>query len=630
MSLIPSDRNNPCPICETTSGKCRQGREDEKYWQCMIYADARQGEFHSGYKCIGHTRDQLWAQFRLDNSQEWSEQQHQEWQRENERRRNEKVRENDERRRRSLSAAQRHEQYSQLLSELTLHPEDRADLVRRGFTHKQIELSGFKSIQRYQQLRSRYSELLPGISRGDRLIIANEGYLCPVRNADGLIVACQVRLRSLPTTETNRYRWLSGGDKTLHLFPEGCKSEGEFPLAVFRPQDKPEGIGLVEGTGAKPFLVSQRLNLFTLGAAGGQWPSSPELFRQTLEKAALEVKGKSIKIFPDAGDTLNPSVMIRWQRVISLLEEWGWSVAIGWWGQLDKSHQEVDELTDYSTIKYISPSEFWNIAHGSSTKPLAENTTQKKGFTPEWKVKARAAWRKNRQFFADIKESSKWCDFARRGANTIAFFKAGLGRGKTTRLRAWVQEWKRLEDVSFLCLGYRNTLLLQLCGDKKGLGFYHLHEHSGMTMKAATDEGIALCVDSLWRFSPEDFDGKIIILDEVKSVVKHLLHSSTVKNRDKIISLFGEAIRRARQVICLDGLMADWVVDYLHSLAPEKQIIRAENTHLGEKPNYEKSNLRECLREVLSESGYRVVDCTLESYEDAGKRTKDATNQGCN
>jgi hypothetical protein len=149
-----------------------------------------------------------------------------------------------------------------------------------------------------------------------------------------------------------------------------------------------------------------------------------------------------------------------------------------------------------------------------------------------------------------------------------------------------------LEDVSFLCLGYRNTLLLQLCGDDeekegrkaKGLGFYHLHEHSGMTMKSAPGEGIALCVDSLWRFSPEDFDDKIIILDEVKSVVKHLLHSITVKNRDKIISLFAEAIRRSKQVICLDGLMTDWVVDYLHSLAPEKQIIRAENTHLGEKP----------------------------------------------
>lgn len=581
MSLTPTNRNNPCPICEDVAGKCRQGREDEQYWQCMIYADSRKGEIVKGFKCIGHTRDRLWAQFKLDNSQEWNDKQRIEWQSENQRRQREKAKEHEERRRRSLSALQRHEQYTRLLRELTLHPDDRADLIRRGFTHEQIELAGFKSIGRYQQLRSQYSELLPGMANSSQLVIREEGYLCPIRNLDGLIVACQVRLRILQRTEDSRYRWLSGGGQTLHFFPEGCKNAGELPLPVFRSQGKPEGIALAEGTGAKPFLVSQRLNLFTVGAAGGQWASSPELFREILEKAEVEVGNREIKIFPDAGDTLNQSVMTRWRRVIALLEEWGWSVKVGWWEQTDKTHPDIDELDDLTKIKFITPSDFLKQQHkGFNPEP-----------EPEWKVKAKAAWRRNRQFNSDIKEATEWCSFSRPGANTIAFYKAGLGRGKTTRLRAWVEEWKQLEDVSFICLGYRNTLLLQLCGEKnkegkkgKGLGFYHLHEHSGMAMKSATGEGIALCVDSLWRFSPEDFDDKIIILDEVKSVVKHLLHSSTVKNRDKIISLFSEAIRRARQVICLDGLMADWVVDYLHSLAPEKQIIRAENTYLGEKP----------------------------------------------
>jgi hypothetical protein len=554
----------------------------------MTYADVRKGEVIAGYKCIGATRDGLWAQFRIDNTQEWTEQQRLEWQRENQRRQQEKAKEDDERRRRSLSVQERHEQYTRMLNELTLHPDDRADLVRRGFTNQQIKLSSFKSIGRYQQLQSRYSELLPGISRGNRLIIADEGYLCPIRNADGLIVACQVRLRSLPNTETNRYRWLSGGGQTLHLFPEGCevKVQGELPLPVFRPEgrpeDKPAGIALAEGTGAKPFLVSQRLNLLTIGAAGGQWASSPELFRQILEIVQVEVTTKAITIFPDGGDILNPSVMSRWQRVITLLEEWGWSVQVGWWGQRDKSNPDIDELTDYSQVEYISPSEFLGFAQ--------KRTQQGQGFGEDelkWRLDARRAWRKNRSFHADVKEATQWCNFSRPVSNSISFFKAGLGRGKTTRLRDWVKHWLKTEDVSFICLGYRNTLLLQLCGDKegkKGLGFYHLHEHSGMAMKGAIGEGIALCVDSLWRFSPEDFDDKIIILDEVKSVVKHLLHSSTVKNRDKIISLFSEAIRRSRQVICLDGLMTDWVVEYLHSLAPEKQIIRTENTHTGEKP----------------------------------------------
>lgn len=393
MSLTPTNKHNHCPICEDTSGKCRQGREDQDYWLCMSFADIQKGQIHNGFKCIGHTRDRLWGQFKLDNSQEWSEQQRQDWQRENQRRQNEQASENEQRRRRSLTAEQRHEQYSRLLNELTLHPDDRADLVRRGFTHEQIELSGFKSIGRYQQLQSRYSDLLPGISRGNRLIIADDGYLCPVRNADGLIVACQVRLRSLPNTETNRYRWLNGGNQTLHLYPEGCKGEGELPLAVFRPEGKPEGIALVEGTGAKPLLVSQRLNLFTIGAAGGQWASSLELLKEDLEKGVLEAETLTIRLFPDAGDILNPSVMTRWQRIIALLEEWGWEVAIGWWNQKSKEDCDVDELPPerLNEILYITPAEFLSFAESTEpaqSKPATGFKVVKKiDATPVKKVK---------------------------------------------------------------------------------------------------------------------------------------------------------------------------------------------------------------------------------------------------
>ena len=578
MSLTPTNKNNACQVCEDTAGKCRQGREDLSYWQCMTYADSRKGEIVGDYKCIGHTRDKLWAQFRLDNSQEWSQQQRQDWQQENQRRRNEQASENEQRRRRSLSALQRHEQYTRLLSELTLHLDDRADLVRRGFTHDQIELAGFRSIGRYQQLQSQYSELLPGISRGSRLIIVDEGYLCPVRNADGLIVACQVRLRSLPTTETSRYRWLNGGNQTLHLYPQGCRSEGELPLAVFRPSGKPEGIALAEGTGAKPFLVSQRLNLLIIGAAGGQWPSSPELFKQTLEKAAIEVSGKIIKLFPDGGDILNQSVMSRWQRVISLLEEWGWSVAIGWWGQTDKSHPDIDELTDYSQIEFIFPEEFLAKAKVKPTE--AKATEQKKGFSQGYQEKAKEAWHAAKRFAANIQRSSQWCDWKLPPSNSIFFGRAGLGRGKTTRLRNWVRTWQE-EGKGFITLGYRNTLLLQLC---EKLGFYHLHENDSALMRQDPSGGVALCVDSLWRFRPEEFDDKILILDEVMSVIRHLLHSPTVKGRDNILDLFQEALQRASQVICLDGCMADWAVKYLHELAPGKKIIRAENRFQGEKP----------------------------------------------
>jgi hypothetical protein len=325
-------------------------------------------------------------------------------------------------------------------------------------------------------------------------------------------------------------------------------------------------------------LVSQRLNQLVISAAGGQLASSPQLFKQALEKAVLEVEGKEIKIFPDAGDTLNPSVMSRWQRVIDLLENWGWSVAIGWWGQFLKTDADIDELTDYSQVKYISPTEFLAKAKVKPTE--IKITDPKKGFSKSYQEKAKEAWHRAKRFTADIKTATQWCDWKLPPQNSTFFGQGGLGRGKTTRLRNWVRTWQE-EGKGFICLGYRNTLLLQLC---EKLGFYHLNESDSAIMLRDPSGGITLCVDSLWRFKPEDFDGKVLILDEVVSVVRHLLHSPTVKGRDNILQLFEEALQRASQVVCLDGCMADWVVEYLHKLAPGKKIIRADNTFQGEKP----------------------------------------------
>jgi hypothetical protein len=112
----------------------------------MTFADIRLGEVQNGHKCIKSANGGGWATFKLDNTEEWSEEQRQEWQQRNQQRRQLQAKEDGERRRRSLSAIERDKQYRALLAQLTLHPDDRADLVRRGFSNEQIELCGFKSV----------------------------------------------------------------------------------------------------------------------------------------------------------------------------------------------------------------------------------------------------------------------------------------------------------------------------------------------------------------------------------------------------------------------------------------------------------------------------------------------------
>lgn len=343
---IPTSRNCECEVCGDISGNCRTLID---IILCMAFADAKIGEIVNGHKKIKDTKDKLWGIFKLDNSQEWSDQQREQWRQDRERRQQEQRIDLDLRQKESLSEQERHEQYTKLLEELTLHPEDERDLRQRGFSQEEIKSGGWKSVNKYQELRGRYSSLLPGISGDGKSILMNAGWLCPVRNRDGLIVAIQVRLRAIGKGE-GRYRWLSSRNKnnpngqSPHVYPFGI-NDSELPLAIFSPKQEPKGIALAEGTGAKPFYVANRLGMLTIGAAGGQWASSPVTFEQSLNDFSQKMNGlKHLTIYPDAGDVLNRTVMERWRKVVLLLEKWGWTADFAWWGQVTKEANDIDEL----------------------------------------------------------------------------------------------------------------------------------------------------------------------------------------------------------------------------------------------------------------------------------------------
>jgi hypothetical protein len=93
----------------------------------MSYLDTRLGETQNGYKCVKKGKAGNWASFKLDNTQEWTQEQWLEWKSCNEQWQQLQAKEDEQRQQQSLSANYRHEQYTQLLGELTLHPDDRAD-----------------------------------------------------------------------------------------------------------------------------------------------------------------------------------------------------------------------------------------------------------------------------------------------------------------------------------------------------------------------------------------------------------------------------------------------------------------------------------------------------------------------
>jgi hypothetical protein len=349
-SFTPTRQGNPCLVCGDIKGRCRQTAESLNL--CMDSSGVLPG-FHY----LGQTKDGLWAKYRIDDGQQTPADRSHFWQ-EQKLLRQQRAAAEAQRHADALPALERDRLYNQLLNQLPLHPADRADLHRRGITDEQIKAWGIRSVEQWQPLAQELSHELPGLSLDGRsLITPRPGYLCPIRDVDGLIVGFQIRARG---SDGGRYYWLTGKTKKRPNGPTPHLSNGELPLVVQQPESiHREAIALVEGTGAKPFVLAQKLGLVTIGAAGGQFAASPETLKLTLEQLGVN----AIEFYPDAGATQNKSVLRQYRATFNLLKTWGYTVQIAWWGQTDKQlHSDIDELDDLSQIQFLSLAEFNAIA----------------------------------------------------------------------------------------------------------------------------------------------------------------------------------------------------------------------------------------------------------------------------
>jgi ribosomal protein S14 len=356
-SFTPTRQSNPCRICGDIKGNCRQTPADLNL--CM----AASGTL-PGFRYLGQTKDGLWAKYILDDGlvqnqaerdRRWQEQQLL---------RQHRAAVEAQRHAQSLSATERDRLYRQLLTQLSLHPDDRSDLHRRGLTDHQIEAWGVRSVEQWQKLIIELPFTLPGVNLdGKSLNTPYPGYLCPIHDLAGLIVGFQIRTRQ-PKPGHPRYYWLTSRTKKR---PNGATPHlpnGELPLAIHQPEQADNtSIALVEGTGAKPHLLAQRLNSVTIGAAGGQFAASSKLLQETLTQLSGQLQTQTILFYPDAGAVQNKNVLRQYRNTFKLLRQWGYSVEIGWWGQTDKrTHTDIDELEQLDQIRYLSVVQFEKIA----------------------------------------------------------------------------------------------------------------------------------------------------------------------------------------------------------------------------------------------------------------------------
>lgn len=170
------------------------------------------------------------------------------------------------------------EVYRDLWDQLTMTPEHREALRRRGLTDDAINRCEFRSMPPYDERGGWWRKLgrdqdtmtgIPGFSWvNDGSLVGGPGMLIPVRAIDGTIIGAQIRADRAKDGD-NKYRWLSTPE-TNPRYPGGASS-GSPPHMAWPggvPQTgHPSHLFLTEGP-LKATIIAEIIHVPVIGVAG--------------------------------------------------------------------------------------------------------------------------------------------------------------------------------------------------------------------------------------------------------------------------------------------------------------------------------------------------------------------------
>ncbi len=360
---IRTSRANPCPVCGDIRGRCRHLPNSPDTVLCMTATDAYSAP--EGWKFIKLTRDGLWGIIRRDTG-DTDEASRREWAEYWRDLHSQRLQQEKAHRAASLTEEERDRQIRDILGQLQLCQKHEFDLKRRGLNEELIVAGQFKSVKQWQKLDREVSHRLAGVSLGGRsLITPQSGYLCPIWNPEGQIISWQLRVGNIEV-DVPKYFWASSRTKKRPTGPTAHLQNGELPLTFCTPVIQNEYtlnenasisftyIGLAEGI-LKPWIIAQKRNQITIGAAGGNFASSPETFKRYLTAASEKLGGtKDLLLWADAGAVINKNVMRQYQRTHELIRSWGYTLKVAWWGQVDKYCADGDEYAgEFEILSWI-------------------------------------------------------------------------------------------------------------------------------------------------------------------------------------------------------------------------------------------------------------------------------------
>lgn len=349
-----------CPICNGERADCRQSQLTDLI-HCRDSQAASTEYVFRGLDSLGFG---MWAM--QTEATDISVAQREEWRRQKELEKQRRLKAEAQQRSQLLSEPERDRNIRKLLDQLGLDQLHRQDLQRRGLSDEQIKAGQFRSVGPWQKLEQEISHRLAGVNiTGRGMNNPQTGYLCPIWNCKGQIVGWQLRLDD--TEDGGKYRWPTSASQKRPDGPTSHLCNGELPITCCRPASvaQTEGIGLIEGI-LKPYLTAQLKSQIVLGAAGGNFASSPQTLKAYLDEVLAQTGTKQIILYPDAGAVNNSNVMRQYRRTYTLLKKWGYELRVAWWHQTAKGDLDIDELLAAGRgdeIEVITFAQFEAIAH---------------------------------------------------------------------------------------------------------------------------------------------------------------------------------------------------------------------------------------------------------------------------
>lgn len=333
--IRPTTKHDPCLLCGDTSGDCRANGD---LILCHTLIDKTETNTHTWIK---YSKDSVWGVY-VPRQDEKSKVERDRYLLQKQAEKQERL----EREARKFSQGltrQERDAAIRKLSQVGLIEKHREQLRQRGLSDAAIAQGLFFSVYPDMEIPLGVNEKLPGVDRG-KLVTKKTGFACVAFDHSGLAIGFQIRDEN---SEANaKYTWAKGTFSS-HL------QTGELPLSVAGIAS--DAVVFCEGI-LKPRVASCRYEqLKFLGASGGNFAGSP------LQLKAALGKDRRIIICPDAGDIQNPHVMRRWKRTRELFNH-NYRVEVAWWGQVDKTHPDIDERDGWDGVTFMNFEEWEMLA----------------------------------------------------------------------------------------------------------------------------------------------------------------------------------------------------------------------------------------------------------------------------